>query len=216
MDNCLFDPFSLFSQDYMYLDNSGKINGLEFYSIFLTAWNFEHTTIVPFLGYVFKVNPYPFVTALSKDEGRKYFQSVHTCWEGGTPSQVWTGGYPIPAPDKEGGVLHPRSGWGVPHPRSGWGCPILDLDWREPHPRSGWWGVPHLRSGQGGTPSCWQGGTPFKIRAEEYPGVPPIQDWMGVPPIETGWGYPLMGVTPIQDWMGYPPPVQDWMGYPSH
>ena len=29
-----------------------------------------------------------------KDDGRLYFQSVHTC--GGTPSQVWVGGVPHP------------------------------------------------------------------------------------------------------------------------
>ena len=55
MDNCLFDSLGLYSQDYMYLDNSGKINGPEFHSIFFTVWNFEHTTIVPFLVHVFNV-----------------------------------------------------------------------------------------------------------------------------------------------------------------
>ena len=45
---------------------------------------------------------------------------------GGTPSQVWVGGYPIsvldrggtPSQVQVGGVLHPRSRYGVPHPRS--------------------------------------------------------------------------------------------------
>ena len=66
--------------------------------------------------------------------------SVHHWW-GGTLSQVWVGGYPIPGLDgggypvpglenggggtpsqvwMVGGILHPRSGWwGVSHPRSG-------------------------------------------------------------------------------------------------
>ena len=66
-----------------------------------------------------------------KDDGRLYFQSVHTLG-GGTPYQV-RGGYPISG--LGGGVPHLRSrlGWGVPHPRS---C-----------------GVPHTQVPGGGTPS---------------------------------------------------------------
>ena len=52
---------------------------------------------------------------------------------GGTPYQVWIGGYPVPG----------LGCWGVPHPRSGWWGGVL-------HPRSRWWGgypIPGLDSG---------------------------------------------------------------------
>ena len=69
-----------------------------------------------------------------KDDGRLYFQSVHTL--GGYPIQPWTGGGPNPALDRggpnpalDGGVPHlpegyPNLGWGVPQPWMG-GYPNL-------------------------------------------------------------------------------------------
>ena len=67
-------------------------------------------------------------------EGTVFSLSVHISGEGGTPSQVWVGGYPIsglgrggtPSQVWVGGVPHLRSGgylmsggiphvWGVPH-----------------------------------------------------------------------------------------------------
>ena len=39
---------------------------------------------------------------LPKYEGRYYFQSVHTCRGGGTPSQVWMGGTPSQVQTGEG------------------------------------------------------------------------------------------------------------------
>ena len=101
--------------------------------------------------------------------------SVHTSiGVGGTPSQVWMGGYPILGLDR--GIPHPRSGWGVPqvwtegYPRSGRGVP---------HPRSGW-GVPHPRSGQKVTPWLGLDGVP-----PPTPGLdevlPQPEDWLGYP-----------------------------------
>ena len=58
---------------------------------------------------------------------------------GGTPSKVWTRGYPIPGLD--GGYPIPGLDQGVPHPRSGQrGYSIPGLDQGVPHPRSGWGG----------------------------------------------------------------------------
>ena len=79
---------------------------------------------------------------------------------GGTPSQVWLGGYPI-------------SGWGYPKypPNQVWmeGTPYPDLRWGTPPPRPGMgyspypdlrWGIPpYLDLGQG-TPPHLRWGTP--------------------------------------------------------
>ena len=71
---------------------------------------------------------------------------------GGTLSQVWMGrGYPIPGLDGEG-VPHCTSGWGVPHPRSGQGGTPSQVWMGVPHPRSGR-GLPHFADwGTQGTP----------------------------------------------------------------
>ena len=152
---------------------------------------------------------------------------------GGTPSHLWTGGYPIPGLD--GGVPHPVLDGGIPHSRSG----------GVPHPRSGRGGTPSS-FGWGGTPSqVWTGGYPIpgleeggtqgtpparsKIRMRGVPRVPPIQDWMGYPPSQvqdqdggvpptskTGWGTPSpparskirTGGTPPRPRLdGVPPPT---------
>ena len=60
----------------------------------------------------------------TKYEGRYWFKRCLLTFGGGsTPSQVWSGGYPIPGPG--GGVLHLRSGQGgtpgYPPSRTGWG-----------------------------------------------------------------------------------------------
>ena len=59
-------------------------------------------------------------------DGRRYcFQFVCQStprWGGGTPSQIWTGGYPIPGPVEGGGYPiqlmggYPNLGQGVPYP----------------------------------------------------------------------------------------------------
>ena len=76
---------------------------------------------------------------------------------GGTPSQVWLGGYPIPG---LGGRGYPILGLdGVPPPtRSGWGTSL---------PRPGM-GYPP-RPGTGNPPGTWEG-------------LPPLQTWDWVPP----------------------------------
>ena len=58
----------------------------------------------------YQSKPSDFYRPHPKDDGRLYFHFVHTCRGGGTPSQVWVGGYPISGLGR---------GWGVPHPRSG-------------------------------------------------------------------------------------------------
>ena len=102
----------------------------------------------------------PYYRPHPKDEERYCFQFVcqftprggvphpRSGW-GGTPSQVWMGGYPIsglragyPIPGLDGGVPHLRSGQGYPIPDLDGGYPIPGLDGGGlPHPRSGW-GVP--------------------------------------------------------------------------
>ena len=111
-----------------------------------------------------------------KDGGRYCFQFVSShlrgvsqsgLGEGGTPSQVWLGGYPIPGLARE--IPHPRSrqGEGVPHPRSGWG---------------GTQGTPPTRSGWV-TPPTWDGVPPGPGT-----GYPPDLG-QGSPP-GPGTGYP--------------------------
>ena len=113
---------------------------------------------------------------------------------GGNPIQLTGGylilldreGYPIPGPDGgypipglDGGVPHPADR-GVPIPGLG-GYPISGLD--RGYPILGW-GVPHPRSGLGGTSSqVWTGGTHPRSGQWEYPGVPPF-------PARTRWGTP--------------------------
>ena len=103
----------------------------------------------------------------------------------------------------------------VPHPRSvGWGVPIPCLGgdtWSQV-----WVGVPHPRSGWGGTPSqVWMvGGIPSQVWMGGYPGVPPGLIWMvggtcGTP-TTTGWGIPLT----MTGW-GNPSSMTGW-GTPLH
>ena len=106
-----------------------------------------------------------------KDGGRYCFQFVSShlrgvsqsgLGEGGTPSQVWLGGYPIPGLARE--IPHPRSrrGEGVPHPRSGWGgtqgTPPTRSGWVTPPPGMG----SHLDLGQG-TPQTWDRVAPLDL-----------------------------------------------------
>ena len=86
----------------------------------------------------------------------------HPADEGGTPSQVWPRGYPIPGLDR-GGYPISRSRWGVPHSQV----------WTESTQSQVWMGVyleypPPIGTG-------W--GTP-KYGLD---GVPPNMDWMGYP-----------------------------------
>ena len=85
-------------------------------------------------------------------------------------------------------------GGGGPHPIPGLagGYPIPDL--------AGGGGVPHPRSGQGGTPSqVWPGGYPY-----------PDLRWGTPPPhLDLGWG-----TRPTQTWDGVPPLPRPGTGYP--
>ena len=134
-----------------------------------------------------------------------------------TPSVVftvgWGGGTPIPGPDPDSGVPHPRSRWGYPIP-----------DWGVPHPRSRCrWVVPHPRS-------RWRYPIPGRGKPSLV-GYPPHLDLAGVPhPIWTWPGYPhldlarvppsgpgqgtthldLARVPPIGTWLGYPPSGPGW------
>ena len=128
----------------------------------------------------------------------------HRSGQGGTPSQVWTGGYPITGLDR--GVSHPRSGWG--------GTPSQVWMVGVPHPRSGW--------GYLGYPQPGLDGEGYPITGLDR-GVPPSQVWMGRYPIPglDGGEYPIPGLdgggTPSQVWtggtLGYPPP--GLVGYSS-
>ena len=101
------------------------------------------------------------------------------------------GGYPVSGLDGGGGT--PSQVWtgGVPHPRSGWGG--TPSCWQGvTHPRSGWGGCPILLTGGGYPIPGLEGGYPHR------------RSGWGVPPLSAGWS------TPIQDWIGYslplPPP----------
>ena len=101
-----------------------------------------------------------------KDDGRLYFQSVHTL--GGYPIQPWTeGGYPIQpwaggsTPTLDGGVPHPMSGEGVPQPWTG-GVPHVG---GVPHPMSGGYPPTEIAS------TCYgyaAGGVPLAFTQEDF------------------------------------------------
>ena len=74
--------------------------------------------------------------------------------QGGTLSQVWMQGYPIPGPDR-GITYHPRSG------------------------SAGWYPIPGLEKG-GTSSQVWIGDTTIQDEDGRYP--PPVQDWMGFSP----------------------------------
>ena len=80
--------------------------------------------------------------------------------QGGTPSQVWIGGYPIPGLDGE--YKHfPRMD-GVP-PSEGCGTPLSRTGWAAPLSRTGW-GTP--------TQSKTEWVPPPNPRLDEYPPPP--------------------------------------------
>ena len=85
--------------------------------------------------------------------------------DGGTPSQVWMEGCPIP-------------GLGYPIPSLDGGYPIPGLD-RRGTTAQVWTGGYHIPGLDGGTPSqVCMGGAPN----QGLDGVPPHWDWMGYPP----------------------------------
>ena len=156
---------------------------------------------------------------------------LFTIGGGGTLSQVWHWGYPIPGLMVGGGVPYPRSdggGYPIPGLMVGWSTPSQVWWWGlgVPNPRSGYWGVPHLRSDGGGypipgldgggypIPGLMVGGTPSQVWMVRVPRVSPSEVWFvgvpgepppwldGVPPTMTGWGTPSM-----IGW-GSPPPHQ--------
>ena len=104
---------------------------------------------------------------------------------GGTPSQVWTRGYPI--------LLMGEGVYPIPGLDGGYAIPGLDQ------------GYPILLTG---------GDTPLQDHDGGNPVVPfAIQDWMGHPPPHPGLdGVPPPN--PRLDGVPLPPPFQDWMGYP--
>ena len=89
---------------------------------------------------------------------------------------------------------------------------------RVPHLRSR--GIPHPRSGQGGTPcQVWLGGTPSQVWTGGYPiqGLDRRGTWSTLDQVRMG--YPLTPrpgtrSTPDQVRMGYPYPPRPGMGYP--
>ena len=106
--------------------------------------------------------------------------SVHTC-RGGTTSQVWLGGYPIPGllggtPSRSGWGGTPSQVWlgGVPHPRSGWGTPqtwdgVSPCTWDMVHPPQTTDVVPFQRWDlRWGTPWTWDGVPPPSIASTCY------------------------------------------------
>ena len=95
---------------------------------------------------------------------------------GGTPSQVWTRGYPIPGLD-----------WGLPHPRSEWGGT----------PSQVW---------TGGVPHSADGGYPIQDQDGSTPGYPPVQDWIWYPPPIQTWIGGVPQETPHQSKTGWGTP----------
>ena len=97
----------------------------------------------------------------------------------------------------------------LPPASEGWGKVIFSVCshlWGGGYPISGLvGGVPHPRSGWGGTPSqVWVGGTRSQVwMVGGKWGTPTMTGW-GTSTM-TGWG------TPHCDWMGYP--HHDWIGY---
>ena len=112
---------------------------------------------------------------------------------GGTPSQVWVGGYPTPGLGR-GYLEYP------PLTRSGWGTP-LDLGW----------GTPGT-----GSPQTWDR---YPSPLDLGPGTP--QTWDGVPPHDRvppdlGSGTPPdLGPGTPPTWHWVPPKTWDWVPPPD-
>ena len=74
---------------------------------------------------------------------RKVKFSLCPPFRGGTPSQVWTGGYPITGP---GGGATPSQVWMGGNLSKVWMGGTLSQVWAGGTP-SCWWGIPHPRKG---------------------------------------------------------------------
>ena len=148
----------------------------------------------------------------------KVIFSVCSHLPGGTPSQIWTGGYPIPG-GGGGGVRGPdqMGGYPIQSPDGGY---LSQVQTRVTPSQVWMWGVPILLMGatpskvwMGGNPSCWWGYTiPGLDRGHPIPdpngGYPILL--MGYPHPRSGTPCPrLDGVPPIQYWMGTPRPRLD-------
>ena len=105
---------------------------------------------------------------------------------------------------------HLWGGGGIPHPRSGQGGTLPDGG----HPRCGRGGgcpIPGVHGG-GTLSEVWMGGTPSQV---QMGGSTPSQVWMwggnpGTPPgSRLDWVPPWLRL----DWMGYPPPPQSKTGW---
>ena len=106
-----------------------------------------------------------------KDGGRYCFQFVcqsTLAGGGGTPSQVWLGGYPMgwgTPPDLRWSTL-PDLGWGTPPPDLGWGTPPPNLGWgTPPRPGTGYPPPPSIAS------TCYgyaAGGMPLAFTQEDF------------------------------------------------
>ena len=106
-----------------------------------------------------------------KDDGRLYFQSVHTCGgEGGTWSQVW----------------------GVPSHRSWGGGTPSQVQGVVPHPRSGGYPIQTWSGGARSTPQnqVWMGYPPGPGMGYPLPPGPGMgyspRSWTGYPPTRSG------------------------------
>ena len=121
--------------------------------------------------------------------------SVHTCGggRGGTPYEVWVGGYPISGLGRGG---TPSQVWVKGYPISGLGRGVPHLR-SVRYPISGW-GVPQLRSG--GYPILGQGGTPPQAMEGGIPSQ--VGGGYPIPGLDRGVPYPRSG----QGYLGYPPP----------
>ena len=150
-----------------------------------------------------------------------YIFTLSTLVEGGgTPFQLWVGGYPISGLGR--GVPHLRSG--VPHLRSGWGGTqvwMVGCTLGTPLTRSGWWGVP--QPGQDGgvypgytRPGLGGGDLIPGLDGWGYPRYPHDQVWMvGGTLTRSGW-WGLPRVHPTRSGWGVPHPRSGWWGYPRY
>ena len=105
----------------------------------------------------------------------------------GTPSQVWTRGYPIPGLDRRGTISKIRIGGthGYPISRMEYLPTIQTWD-------KGYHGYPPGQDWMGYPIQTWDRGTH------------PSKTGLGTPHPDLGWG--VLRVSPVQDWMGYRPP----------
>ena len=112
-----------------------------------------------------------FITARIRRMGKGNIFSLSTlAGRGGTPSQVWVGGYPIPG--LGGGLPHPRSGWwggGVPGVPSGQVWMVGGYLGYSPPARSRWGNLPPPIRQSSIASTCYTaGGMPLAFMQEDF------------------------------------------------